>query len=97
MDMKNKKTSLIFLALGIIIFVGAALFLKNSALGTQAVWSVSGGGAWFLPLVAAAALVDSINPCVFSVLLLTIAFLFGIGAARTKVLHVGGVTVPVTW
>ena len=44
----------------------------------------------FLPLVTAAAVIDSINFCAFSVLLLTIAFLFSAGNTRSKILKVGG-------
>ena len=36
------------------------------------------------------ALIDSINPCAFSILLLTIAFLLGIGKLRSSVLGIGG-------
>jgi len=43
-----------------------------------------------LPLIVASALVDSINPCAFSILLLTIAFLFSVGKMRSKILKIGG-------
>ncbi len=45
---------------------------------------------WLLLVVAVAALVDSINPCAFSVLLLTIAFLFSLGAMRARILRLAG-------
>lgn len=76
-------------AAGAIVVVAAGFFLWSSA-GTQALWSISGNGRWLLPLVGVSALVDSINPCAFSVLLLTIAFLFGIGNSRTGILRIGG-------
>jgi len=41
-------------------------------------------------LVVISALVDSINPCAFSVLLLTIAFLFSMGKTRKRILWAGG-------
>lgn len=44
----------------------------------------------FAPLVAAAAIVDSVNFCAFSVLLLTIGFLFSAGDLRSRILKVGG-------
>jgi cytochrome c-type biogenesis protein len=44
----------------------------------------------FLPLVTTAAIIDSVNFCAFSVLLLTIAFLFSAGNTRLKILKVGG-------
>mgnify|MGYP001587398776 CR=1 FL=1 len=42
------------------------------------------------PMIAVAALVDSINPCAFSILLLTIAFLFSAGKLRSGILKIGG-------
>ncbi len=44
----------------------------------------------FLPIVTISAIIDSINFCAFSVLLLTIAFLFSAGNTRSKILKVGG-------
>lgn len=69
--------------------VGFTVFLKANPAGTQALWQLSHSGSWFLPLVLVAALVDSINPCAFSVLLLTIAFLFSLGRERRSILEVG--------
>lgn len=43
-----------------------------------------------LPLVAAAAVIDSVNLCAFSVLLLTIAFLFSAGNLRSRIIKIGG-------
>jgi len=45
---------------------------------------------WFLPVIAGAALADSINPCAFSILFLTIAFLFSLGKDRRFILMAGG-------
>lgn len=59
------------------------------SVGTTALWNVSEGGKWLLPLVAVAALIDSVNPCAFSILLLTIAFLLSIGKLRSNVLQIG--------
>lgn len=44
---------------------------------------------WFLPVIAGAALADSINPCAFSVLFLTIAFLFSLGKDRRFIILAG--------
>ncbi|MEK7543066.1 MAG: cytochrome c biogenesis protein CcdA [Patescibacteria group bacterium] len=41
------------------------------------------------PIVTIAALLDSINPCALSVLLLTIAFLFSLGKARGSIIRIG--------
>jgi len=43
-----------------------------------------------LPLVFISALLDSVHPCSFSILLITIAFLFGIQVGRRKILELGG-------
>ncbi|MFA6463378.1 MAG: cytochrome c biogenesis protein CcdA [Candidatus Paceibacterota bacterium] len=48
-------------------------------------------GSWFLPVIITAAVVDSINPCAFSILFLTITFLFSLGKNRKFVLIAGGV------
>lgn len=44
----------------------------------------------FLPIIGAAAAIDSINPCALSVLLITIAFLFSLGKLRREILKIGG-------
>lgn len=46
-------------------------------------------GAHLTPVVSLAALLDSVNPCAFSVLLLTIAFLMSVDASRGTVLRIG--------
>lgn len=53
-------------------------------------WNVSNGGVWLLPLVIFSALLDSVHPCSFSILLITIAFLFGVQMTRKKILQIGG-------
>lgn len=45
---------------------------------------------WFLPALIGAAIADSINPCAFSVLFLSIAFLFSLGRNRAYILKAGG-------
>lgn len=72
-----------------LLLVGLVLFMKAGNVGTQTLWDLSGGGTWLLPLVAVAALIDSINPCAFSILLLTIAFLLSVGKLRSSVLAIG--------
>ena len=57
---------------------------------TEIIWNLSNGGERLFPLIAASALIDSVNPCAFSILLLTIAFLFSAGHLRSKILTVGG-------
>ncbi|UCG95957.1 MAG: hypothetical protein JSW31_09945 [Burkholderiales bacterium] len=84
--MTRKLTFLVSFGL---LLVGLVLVLKTGNIGTAALWDLSGGGAWLLPLVGTAALIDSINPCAFSILLVTIAFLLSIGKLRASVLGIG--------
>lgn len=71
------------------MLVGSVLFFQLGNIGTSALWNVSNEGRWLLPLVGVAALIDSINPCAFSILILTIAFLFSLGRLRSGVLQIG--------
>ncbi|MBI4049657.1 MAG: GAP family protein [Candidatus Doudnabacteria bacterium] len=76
-----------FLVLGILI--AAVVWFKEANIATQLIWQASNQGQWLLPLVSVAALIDSINPCAFSVLLLTIAFLLSLGKLRGNILQIG--------
>ena len=73
-----------------IIFGFVIFFRLAGGLGAETLWKLSDSGKWLLPLVAVAALIDSINPCAFSILLVTIAFLFSIGKLRSGVMKIGG-------
>ena len=64
--------------------------MKNSSETASFIWDLSNKGVWLLPLVLISALLDSVHPCSFSILLITIAFLFGIQMTRKKILQVGG-------
>ena len=44
---------------------------------------------WMPALIGIAALLDSVNPCAFSVLFLTITFLFGLGRKRNDIILAG--------
>lgn len=83
----NRKLSLL-IGIGVLL-VGSVIVFKAGNIGTTALWSWSNEGKWLLPLVVAAALIDSINPCAFSILILTIAFLFSVGKLRSSVLEIG--------
>ena len=83
----DRKLALVVSA-GVSLAAVVMLF-KLGNFGTAALWNVSEGGRWLLPLVAVAALIDSVNPCAFSILLLTIAFLLSIGKLRSNVLQIG--------
>ncbi|GEM_PF-326391 len=86
----GSKWKLLSLVFGAAAFFGIVIFLKYSAAGTEFLWNFSDGGKWLLPLVIVSAFLDSINPCAFSVLLLTIAFLFSVGKLRSNILKIGG-------
>jgi len=78
----------VFIPLGIAL-IGLAFILKGSS--GQLIWDLSQEGRLFLPLVTAAALIDSINPCAFGILLVTIALLFSLGQTRSRILKLGAV------
>lgn len=71
------------------VFIIGVLVLKFSPATSGIIWSASNGGIWLLPLVLASALLDSVHPCSFSILLITIAFLFGLQMTREKILKIG--------
>ena len=68
-------------------------WFKLAPAGTQVLWDVSQQGKWLLPLVIVSSLIDSLNPCAFSILFLTIAFLFSLGRSRRDIFKIGGVYV----
>lgn len=81
----KKFAVLVFLAL----LLGAGAIYFGSISSASFIWNISRGGQLLLPLIVIAALVDSINPCAISVLLLTIAFLFSLGRLRGSILKTG--------
>lgn len=85
----NKKLAILVGVL--LLLLGSVVFFKSGGIGTAALWNLSKEGTWLLPLVGVSALIDSINPCAFSILILTIAFLFSIGRIRSRILLIGGV------
>jgi len=85
----NKKLA-ILIGIAVLLF-GSVLLLKTGNIGTTALWNLSGEGKWLLPLVGIAALIDSINPCAFGILLLTIAFLLSLQKTRSSILKIGSV------
>lgn len=85
--MKKITTILIVLAIAIL----GIIFLKYYSGTASFIWNLSNKGTWLLPLVLIAALLDSVHPCSFSILLITIAFLFGIQMTRKKILQMGGI------
>ena len=84
----NKK--LLSALIAAAVFTAIVGFFKFGPWGTSVLWALSDEGQWLLPLVAVAAVIDSVNPCAFSILLLTIAFLFSVGKLRSNILAMGG-------
>ena len=84
--MKKLKISLAVVTIAII----GVIILKFSPGFSDVLWKMSEGGKWLLPLVVFSAILDSVHPCSFSILLITIAFLFGIQTSRKKILQIGG-------
>jgi cytochrome c-type biogenesis protein len=71
-------------------FILGVVILKFSPSTSSLIWDLSDGGVWLLPLVLISSLLDSVHPCSFSILLITIAFLFGLQMTREKILRIGG-------
>jgi len=67
----------------------AIIIFKQSPAASGLIWNLSNNGTWLLPLVTFSALLDSIHPCSFSILLITIAFLFAMQMTRKRILQVG--------
>lgn len=67
------------------------IVLKNNPATAGLFWSASNEGAWLMPLVLLSSVLDSVHPCSFSILLITIAFLFGMQMGRGQILRIGGV------
>lgn len=81
----------LLLTIGVILAVILGIVvLKFSPGFSTFLWTISSGGSWLLPLVLFSALLDSVHPCSFSILLITIAFLFGMQMTRKKILQIGG-------
>jgi cytochrome c-type biogenesis protein len=85
----NKK--LVILIVLIIFLIAGGLILKSQNIGMGFLWNLSGGGKWLFPLVTVGALMDSINPCAISVLLLTIGFFLTLDTFRSSVFKFGAV------
>ena len=74
----------------LLVAIIAIVILKNNPATSSIIWDMSKQGTWLLPLVVISALLDSVHPCSFSILLITIAFLFGMQMSREKILKLGG-------
>ncbi len=74
----------------VLVIITGLVILKNTPATASLIWNFSNNGKWLLPLVLLSALLDSVHPCSFSILLITIAFLFGMQMTRKKILRIGG-------
>ncbi|OHA92074.1 MAG: hypothetical protein A3J09_01085 [Candidatus Zambryskibacteria bacterium RIFCSPLOWO2_02_FULL_51_21] len=83
------KRTIILIVIAALAVAGIA-FLKQSDIVASIIWNASSEGSWLLPLVLMAAILDSVHPCSFSILLITIAFLFGLQFSRKRILQIGG-------
>lgn len=87
--MRNKKDIfklvIVFVVFALLLF-GAKLAFSNYFSGAR----VTPESNLFFLFVTVASLVDSVNPCAFSVLLLTVAFLFSLQKSRKFILLTGG-------
>jgi len=84
--MARKNLILIVIAL---ILIAGVLFLKSQSVGTGFLYSLSNGGQWLFPLVTAGALIDSINLCAVTILLLTVGFLLSVGQFQSAIFKIG--------
>src|SRR3989338_1912576 len=73
----------------LLLFFGLALTLGKYSGSSAWVWQVSQQGQWFFPLLTVSAIVDSINPCAFSILIVSLIFLFSVGSTTSKVIRYG--------
>ncbi len=71
------------------VFFGLALTLGNYSGSSEWLWQISRQGQWFLPLLTVSAIVDSVNPCAFSILIVSLVFLFSLGTNTSKVIRYG--------
>ena len=84
-----RHRNLVLLSAFALVIFGLAVFFQKFQAGSEWLWSLSQGGTVLLPLVIVSSLVDSINPCAFSILIVSVIFLFGLGKARERILILG--------
>jgi cytochrome c biogenesis protein CcdA len=84
----SKRLHYLFLGIALVVLLGLVV-LKTSGDAAAILATWEGDGGHLLLLLVVAAVVDSINPCAFSVLLITIAFLLSLGKTRRSVFTTG--------
>lgn len=81
---KNKTLAII-----VFILILGGIFLLYSGIFNFKTPDIRTYDGWMPILIATAALVDSVNPCAFSILFLSVTFLFGLSTTRRKILKAG--------
>ena len=76
-------------ALGFLVLVVVFLILVYLGVFHFRLPNLSTYHGWLPALVGVSAILDSMNPCAFSVLFLTVAFLFSLGRSREKIVWAG--------
>ncbi|MHB8871332.1 MAG: cytochrome c biogenesis CcdA family protein [Candidatus Doudnabacteria bacterium] len=84
-----KKQLLTTLLLTVLLIFGFVIVFQRFSGSSEWLWEISNQGRFLFPLVTASALIDSINPCAFSILIVSIIFLFGLGRKPGQVLKLG--------
>ncbi|MFA6341181.1 MAG: cytochrome c biogenesis protein CcdA [Candidatus Paceibacterota bacterium] len=74
---------------GLFVVIIAFLILLYSGTFNLHVPELKSYKGWMPALIGAAALVDSVNPCAFSILFLTTTFLFGLDRTRKQIMTAG--------
>ncbi len=84
----NKKL-LILIAIFPLIIAGSFISKAQTTELYDYSLNLSNGNQWLFSIVTVGALIDSLNPCAISVLLLTIGFFLTVGAFRSNILKFG--------
>jgi cytochrome c-type biogenesis protein len=82
--------SRILIYTAIIAFVVFAFLAGSHIIQTPSVDYSATGSLATIFIIGLSALLDSVNPCAFSILFLTVAFLFSTGKSRKDILKIGG-------
>jgi len=82
----NKKKTIALIVSSVILIL---LILLYSGLLHFRLPQLATYKGWLPGLIGISALLDSINPCAFSILFLTVAFLFSMNSSRRKILEAG--------
>jgi len=82
----------VYIILGVVVVAILTVSIFRVLPGSSGlIWYLTQGGTLLLPLIFFSAVLDSVHPCSFSILLITIAFLFSLNISRKKILAIGGV------